>query len=143
MRRLALAALLASTATGAALAQGAPAPAGSEGRWTVSAEVLFAWFKSSPTPVPIITDNYADAPNVNVLLGGGSVDTNPNAGFKITGGYRFDSRLGVELTGFYIPTRTTSRSVSSTGLPGSIDLLLPYFDVTTNLENITEISFWP
>ena len=84
-----------------------------------------------------------DAPGVNVLLGGGSVDTNPNAGFKITGAYRIDSRLGVELTGFYIPTRTTSSSVSSTGQPGSIDLFLPFFDVTINQENVTEISYWP
>ncbi len=143
MRRAALVALLAAMATGAALAQGAPAPTDADSRWSVSAEALFAWFKSSPTPVPIITDSYLDAPGVNVLLGGGSVDTNPNAGFKITGAYRIDSRIGVELTGFYIPTRTTSSSVSSTGQPGSIDLFLPYFDVTSNQENVTEISHWP
>jgi hypothetical protein len=143
MRRVAVAAILASTTTGTALAQGAPAPMGGERRWTVSAEALFAWFKSSPTPVPIITDSYADAPGVNVFLGGGSVDTNPNAGFKVTGAYRIDSRLGLELSGFYIPTRSTSSSVSSTGQPGSIDLLLPFFDVTINQENVTEISFWP
>jgi opacity protein-like surface antigen len=141
MRRAALVALLASAPTVTALAQGAPTVGDS--RWTVSAEALLAWFKSSPTPVPLITDNYLDQPGVNVLLGGGSVDTNPNAGFKITGVYRIDSRLGVELTGFYIPTRTTSSSVSSTGQPGSIDLLLPFFDVTVNRENGTEISYWP
>ena len=143
MRRAALVTLLASTATGAALAQGAPAPAGGDSRWSVSAEALFSWFKSSPTPVPIITDNYLDVPGANVLLGGGSVDTNPNAGVKITGAYRIDSRLGVELTGFYLPTRTRSSSVSSTGQPGSIDLLLPFFDVTSKQENVTEISYWP
>jgi hypothetical protein len=143
MRRAALVALVASTWTGATLAQGAPAPTDGPSQWSISAEVLFAWFKSSPTPVPIITDNYADAPNVNVLLGGRSVDTNPNAGFKLTGAYRFDSRVGVELTGFYIPARSTSGSVSSTGQPGSIDLYLPFFDVTRNQENITEISYWP
>jgi hypothetical protein len=76
-------------------------------------------------------------PGVNVLLGGGSVDTNPNAGFRITGAYRTDSRIGVELTGFYIPTRTTSRGVSSTGQPGSVDLFLPFFDVTSKQENVT------
>jgi hypothetical protein len=141
--RRAVVALLASTATGAALAQGAPAPMASESRWSLSAEALFAWFKKSPTPVPIITDNYLDAPGVDVLLGGGAMDTNPNAGFRITGAYRIDSRMGVELTGFYIPTRTTSSSVSSSGQPGSIDLVLPFFDVTTNQENFTEISFWP
>ena len=143
MRRAALTALLASTWTGAALAQQAPTAMESVSRWSVSAEALFAWFKSSPTPVPIITDNYADAPDVNVFLGGGSVDTNPNAGFKLTGSYRFDNRVGVELTGFYIPTRSTSSSVSSNGQPGSIDLYLPFFDVTRGQENITEISYWP
>ena len=143
MRRAALVTLLASTATGAALAQGAPAPTGDDSRWSVSVEALFAWFKKSPTPVPIITDNYLDAPGVNVLLGGGSVDTNPNAGFKITGAYSIDSRMGVELTGFYIPTRTTSSSVSSTGQPGSVDLYLPFFDVTSKQENVSEISHWP
>jgi hypothetical protein len=143
MRRAALVALLTSTVSGGALAQGAPAPMESASRWWVSAEALLAWFKSSPTPVPIITDNYLDEPGVNVLLGGGSLDTNPNAGFKISGGYRIDSRLGVELTGFYIPTRSTTSSVSSTGQPGSIDLLLPFFDVTTHQENVTEISYWP
>jgi Putative beta barrel porin-7 (BBP7) len=143
MRRAAWVGLLASTVTGAALAQGAPAPPGDDDRWSVSAQALFAWFKNSPTPVPIITDNYLDGAGVNVLLGGGSVDTNPNPGFKITGTYSIDSRIGVELTGFYIPTRTTSNSVNSTGQPGSVDLYLPFFDVTSHQENVTEISHWP
>ena len=142
MRRAALG-LLGSICAGAAMAQGSPGTMAVDNRWSVSAEALFAWFKSSPTPVPIITDSYADAPGVNVLLGGGTVDTNPNAGFKLTGAYRVDSRLGVELSGFYVPTRSTTSSVSSTGQPGSIDLLLPVFDVTINQENVTEISFWP
>jgi hypothetical protein len=33
--------------------------------------------------------------------------------------------------------------VSSNGQPGSIDLYLPFFDVTRGQENITEISYWP
>lgn len=143
MGRAALMALLASAMAGAALAQGTPAPIRDDSRWAVRAETLFGWFKKSPTPVPIITESYVDAPGVNVLLGGGSLDTNPNAGFKITGAYRMDSGLRIELSGFYIPTRTTSSSVSSTGLPGSNDLYLPFYDVTTNRENFTEISFWP
>jgi opacity protein-like surface antigen len=143
MRRAVLVALIASTWTGAVLAQEAAAPMESVSRWSVSAEALFAWFKSSPTPVPIITDNYVDAPGVNVLLGGGTVHTNGNAGFKLTGDYRVDSRFGVELSGFYIPNRSTSNSVSSTGQPGSIDLYLPYFDVIRGAENVTEISYWP
>jgi hypothetical protein len=93
--------------------------------------------------VPIITDSYADDPGVAVLLGGGEVDTNPNTGFKLTGTYRVDRLWGIELIGFYIPTRSTTSSVSSTGQPGSIDLYLPFFDVTRGAENITEISYWP
>ena len=143
MQRAAVVALLASTVSGVAVAQGASATTNSDSRWSVSAEALFAWFKSSPTPVPIITDSYADAEGVNVFLGGGSVDTNPNAGLKLTGAYRVDSRLAVELSGFYIPSRSTSSSVSSTGQPGSIDLMLPFYDVTIDQENVTEISFWP
>jgi hypothetical protein len=143
MRRIALVALLTSTACGAALAQGALAPMDGDSRWSLSAEAMLAWFKSSPTPVPIITDSYLDAPGVNVLLGGGSVDTNPNAGLRIAGAYRVDSRLGVELNGFYIPTRRTSSSVSSTGQPGSIDLYLPFYDVSIDQEDVTEISYWP
>ncbi|HKT79736.1 MAG TPA: BBP7 family outer membrane beta-barrel protein [Vicinamibacterales bacterium] len=143
MRRAAFMALIASTATGGALAQSATAPTTSDSRWSVSAEAIFAWLKKSPTPVPIITDSYADAPGVKVFLGGGSVDTNPNAGLKLTGTYRIADRLGVELSGFYIPTRRTTGSVSSTGEQGSIDLMLPFHDVTINQENVTEISFWP
>lgn len=143
MRRTVLMALLASAVSGEALAQAAPAPMTDSSRWSVSAEALFGWFKKSPTPVPIITDSYVDAPGVNVLLGGGSVDTNPNAGFKVTGTYRVDSRRRVELSGFYMPSRSTSSSVSSSGQPGSIDLYLPFFDVTSNRENFTEISYWP
>ena len=60
VRASAVAALAAATASGAALAQGAPAPGGGDGRWSVSAEALVVWFKGSPTPVPVITDNYLD-----------------------------------------------------------------------------------
>ena len=126
-----------------ALAQTAPMPAESDGRWSLSAEALFASLKASPTPVPIVTDNYLDVPGVNVLLGGGTVDTNVNAGLRVTGTYRIDNRMGLEVGGFYLPSRTTSASVSSTGQPGSVDLLLPFYDVTIHQENVTELSFWP
>jgi len=132
-------AVVAATSAGSAMAQGAVA----DSRWTVSAEMLLAWFKDSPTPVPIITDYYLDAPGVNVLLGGGSVNTNPNAGFRMTGAYRVDSRWGIELGGFYIPSRSTTSGVSSSGQPGSVDLLLPYIDASTGREDVSYISDAP
>lgn len=131
--------LAATTWTGAAAAQ-ATTP---EPRWTVSAEMLLAWFKNSPTPTPIITDYFLGTPDVNVLLGGGSVNTNPNAGFRMTGAYRIDNRWGVELTGFYIPSRSTTNGVSSSGQPGSIDILLPYIDASTGREDVSFISDAP
>lgn len=143
MQRVAVVAVLASMASGAALAQAPSTAWDGASRWSFSAEALAGWFSKSPTPVPIITDSYLDAPGVNVLLGGGTMDTNPNAGFKITGTYRVDNRMSLEASGFYLPSRSTSNSVSSTGLPGSIDLYLPFYDVVLGQENVTEISYWP
>lgn len=88
MVRSALVIIVASAAASAAFAQGTPSPAAvpfADGRLTLSAEALLFWFKGSPTPVAIVTDDYANSPDVNVLLGGGTVDTNPSPGFKVTG----------------------------------------------------------
>jgi hypothetical protein len=141
--RSALAATLASgllLAGGAASAQtGAPATA-SSGPFSASAEALIWWFKSSPTPVPIITDGVLDAPGTRVLLGVGSLDTDPNPGFRLTAGYALDERRGLEGSFLYLPSRSTSDSVASSGQPGSTDLQLPFFDVTRNRERTTEIS---
>ena len=144
MRRAALVAMLASTWTVRRWRRERPRRWQATSRWSVSAEALFSWFKSSPTPVPIITDSYADAPGVNVLLGGGSVDTNPNAGFRLTGAYRVDSRLGVELTGFYIPIaqHVEQRELHRpAGLDRPVPAVLRRHDTTS--ENVTEISYWP
>jgi Putative beta barrel porin-7 (BBP7) len=126
-----------------ASAQTGNADPAAAGPFTVEAEVLVWWYKSSPTPVPIITDGVYGGPNTKVLLGGGEQDTNPNTGFRLAGSYAIDSRWGIDGNFFYIPTRSTSRSVASSGTAESIDLLLPYFDVTRNRENVTEVSFSP
>ncbi len=123
----------------AATAQGTRA----DDRWALSAEMLMAWFSNSPTPTPIITDYYLDDPGTHTLLGGGAVNTNPNSGFRMTGTYRIDSRWGVELSGFYVPSRSATQGVSSSGAPGSVDLLLPYIDATTGREDVSYISDAP
>ncbi len=128
--------------TSAAFAQAPLAPvAGSRG--SVSVEALYLWQKASPTPVPVIADDILGPNTTEVLLGGGSMNTNPSAGFRLTGAYAIDARWGIEATGFYVPSRSTSQGVSSSGKVGSIDLLLPYFDVNDNAESFTEISFSP
>lgn len=144
VRRLATAALFISVAAGFAHAQGTPATAAfADGRGSVSVEALFSWFKSSPTPVPIISNDYIDEPGTSILLGGGSLDTNPNPGFRVAASYRLDGAWGLEAIGFYLSSRTTSRGVSSTGNAGSTNLMLPFYDVGRNSENITEISYAP
>jgi hypothetical protein len=116
---------------------------GAAGPFTVDAELLVWWFKSSPTPLPIITDGLYGQPTTSILLGGGHQDTNPNPGFRLSASYAIDRQWGVDGNFFYIPERSTSNSVASSGSTGSTDLLLPFFDVTRNRENVTEISFSP
>jgi hypothetical protein len=78
-----------------------------------------------------------------VLLGGGDRNTNPNRGFRVTAGCDSGGPWGVEASALYIPARSTSRSVASSGESGSTDLLLPYIDVFTGRESATELSFQP
>ncbi|MGH7334416.1 MAG: BBP7 family outer membrane beta-barrel protein [Candidatus Rokuibacteriota bacterium] len=128
---------------GTSEAQTGAAASARPGPFSVSAETIIWWFKSSPTPVPIVTDDVLGQPGTKVLLGGDDLDTNPNPGFRLTAGYALNERWGLEGNFLYIPSRSTSNSVSSSGQLGSTDLLLPFFDVTQNQENITELSFSP
>ena len=118
--------------------------AGSDvGRFTVGAEALLWWFKSSPTPVPAVTDGVLDQPGTRVFLGGDSLDTGANPGFRVTAGYGLTERWGIEGSFFYVPPRSTSRSVASSGQPGSTDLILPFFDAVNGFESGTNISQAP
>ena len=128
--------------SGAACAQSSmPEP---NGPFTVGAEALIWWYKSSPTPVPVIVaEGLVGRPETTTLLGGGNVDTNPNAGFRLFADYAVNAQWGLAGDFFYLPQRSTSSSVSSSGADGSTDLLLPFYDVTRNRENVTEISFAP
>ena len=129
-----------SLVAGSAFAQGANPTAG---KVTFGAEAMLWWFQGSPTPVPIITDDVYGRSTTNVLLGGGTVDTNPNPGFRVTLGYAATPTWGLDANFFYVGNRSTSSSVSSTGKPGSTDLLVPYFNVVRNREDITEVSYAP
>ena len=130
MRRAAIAAILSLLAvTGAAAAQ-TVSPAPEPGRFSISAEALLLWFKGGNAPPALVSDNTLDQPGARVLLGGENLDTNPNPGFRISAGYRLTDSWGVEGTFFYVPPRTTIRAVASSRLPGSKDLIIPFFDVT-------------
>jgi hypothetical protein len=127
--------------SGVVSAQTASPGAGIAGPFTADVEALIWWYKSSPTPTPIITDGVYGRPNTSVLLGGGDMDTNPNPGVRASLGYALDRRWGLEGDFFYMGDRSTSQSVSSADR--TANLLLPYFDVNLNRESVTEISLKP
>jgi hypothetical protein len=128
---------------GVACAQGAaPAPF-SPGAVSVGAEALAWWFSNSPTPTPIIADDVFGPSDTRILLGGGDVDTGTHGAVRVKASYAPDARFGVEGNFLYVDRRSKSAGVQSSGAAGSTDLLLPFFDVTDNRENVTEISFSP
>jgi hypothetical protein len=110
------------------------------GRWTIGVEALLWWFKDSPAPTPLVSTGPLDAPGSSVVLGGQDLDTNPNPGFRLTTSHAVTDRWGMEGNVFYLPTRSTSRTVSASGQPGAQQLLIPYIDVTIPGESSTALS---
>jgi hypothetical protein len=121
---------------GPAAAQTSP----SSGPFTISAEALLWWLKSSPAPTPLVSDRALDEPGARIFLGGESLDSNPRPGVRVSAGYALSDRWGIEGSVFYLTSSTTSRATSSSGLPGSIDLGVPFFDPTEPGESLTAIS---
>jgi hypothetical protein len=109
------------------------------GSFSVSAEALLWWFKDSPTP-PLVTSGILGEPGTRVLLGGDDIDTDPNPGFRLSAAYAPSPAWGVETSVFYIPTRSTHRTVSSSGQLGSPQLFVPFVDVLLPEESVTELS---
>ena len=138
-----ISAAVASAQTGRSRPSGSAAAPSEAGRFSISAETLLWWFKDSPAPVPLVTDGLVGQPGTKVFLGGDDLDTNPNPGFRLTAGYAFTERWGVEGSFLYIPSSSTSKSVSSSGQLGSTDLIVPFIDANTHAESGTEISFAP
>lgn len=135
---LVLAAVLLVASAGVAWAQaGASSPAAP---FNVGAEALLWWLKDSPAPVPLVTDGIVGQPGTRVFLGGRDLDTDPTPGFRLTAGYALTDRWGLESSFFYLPTRSTVRSVGSNGAPGSQRLVVPFFDVTLPGEDTTGIA---
>jgi hypothetical protein len=128
---------------GVATAQTTASAPVASGPFSFSAEALVWWFKSSPTPGPLVTDGSLSDPDTTVFLGEGDLDTNPNPGFRLTAGYTLNPQWDLEGSFLYIPTRSTGNSVASSGQTGSTDLLLTYFDVVENREALSELSLAP
>ena len=75
-------------------------------------------------------------------MGGDDIDVGHHHGMRFTIGYWLtdDRAWGLEASGFYLPTVTEERSVGSSGLPGSTDLVVPFFDANRNREAFTNVS---
>lgn len=109
------------------------------------AEYLLWWTKPGPVPFPVVTTGVApDAPigaigqpNTRVLLGNGDVDQGLQNGGRFTGGYWFGEEhcWGVEGGYFFLASSSVTQSVSSSGLPGSPILTIPFLDVTLPTAN--------
>lgn len=141
-KRVLLLACAASALTASAVAQAQSAstmPPAAEG-WTIGVEALAVWQKGSPTPTPILTDGTLGGAGTSVLLGGGDINANTAPGFRLTGSYAVNTNWAIDASFFYVDRRSATQGVSSSGLPGSKELRLPYFDVNANREAVTEIS---
>jgi hypothetical protein len=126
--------------TGIASAQTTPSGGAASGPLSLGAEALLWWFKDSPAPTPLVTDGLVGAPGTRVFLGGEDLDANPNAGFRLSAGYALTERWGLESNVFYVPSSSTSRSVSASGQPGTTGLRIPFFDVTLPGESTTGLA---
>lgn len=105
-----------------------------------SAEYLLWWTKDSPAPVPLVTNGRLDQPGTQVFLGGDDIGLGGRNGARFTVGYSLNPDWAVEAVGFFLSTGTESRSVTGSGLPGTQDLLIPFFDPTLPGENATNLS---
>jgi hypothetical protein len=115
-------------------------PPGACPRVWLDASYLLMWFKRSPEPVPLVTtasltDPLPGAlgqPGTRVVLGGSSIEPGVHSGARFTAGYWLDGERcwAVEGGYFFLAQRSVQQAVSTTGLPGSGNFAVPYFDVT-------------
>lgn len=102
------------------------------------AEYLLWWFKDSPVQVPLLTTGpfngtstaVLNQPGTQVILGGAPVDTPAHSGMRFTAGWWVDNNapMGLEASYLRLFTRGQQQTAQTTGLPGSPNLAVPYFD---------------
>lgn len=143
VRRIALAVVAVVLGlTGPAAGQMPIPPVDDGGRFSLRAEYLSWWMKDSPVAAPLVTNGILYTRGVNVLLGGDEIDVGRHNGMRATLRYWFDDdhTWGVEGGGFYLPTISTRAKVTSSGAPGSVHLVVPFFDPVRGTESYTDVS---
>lgn len=115
-----------------------------------TAEYLMWWMKDAPSPTPLVTTGPAvpnltpvlGVPGNRVVLGSGGVglDTFSGGRFTVGGWLNRDATYGAEIVYLFLGDRSVSRSVSSTGAPGSAFLAIPFLNAQTGLESSTRLA---
>ena len=116
---------------------------GKPGSIELGVEGMVWWLRDTPAPVPLVTNLIAGAPATQTYLGGQDLSVGASGGARLLGSYALSDRTSLEGNVFFVRYRSTTRSVSSSGQAGSVNLIVPYLDASTNRENGTEISFAP
>jgi hypothetical protein len=127
---LALAGALLTTAT-LAIAQ---TPTVDGVRLSVGAEYLRWWIKDGPASPPLLSTGVLGDPDFSVVFGGRPSDTGAHQGARFTVGYRLTTDWALEGIGFFLPATSATRTVSSSGAPGSPRLVAPVFQVDQSRE---------
>ena len=106
----------------------------------LSSEYIGWTIKDNPLPIPLITTASFDdpipgaigQPGSHVVLGNKDISMEWQNGFQILSGMWLNEQKNIGLEGSYflLPTTTKDQSLSTTGLPGSINYAVPIFDVT-------------
>jgi hypothetical protein len=114
------------------------AESGSPGsRFWLSGEYLLWWFNDAPVPTPLLTTGpnegqrtgVLNQPGTEVLLGGSSVATPVHSGLRVwAGSWLGQGNVGIEAGYLFIGPTSRQLQVGTTGLPGSANLAVPYFD---------------
>lgn len=123
------------------MVEGGGEEGGTGGRFWLSGEALLWWLKGDHAPALIATGPFsgggilAPGTGATVLFGGRTMEDDPQWGFRITAGYWLDCdrTLGVEVSGFWLPKDTDTKSFTGTGAAGTPVLARPFINANTGL----------
>lgn len=107
-------------------------------RYWIEGDYLLWFIKKNPLPVPLVTSgSYQDPlpgaigePHTHVVLGKRSIDMGWMQGFQVNAGGWIKHNIGIEGSYFLLPTVSKSKSLSTSGNPGSPNYAVPIFDVS-------------
>jgi Putative beta barrel porin-7 (BBP7) len=107
-----------------------------------SAETLIWWNKSSPVPVPLVTDGTTLSAGSPVVLGNQSLPLPTSGGGRFTLGFGFgaDRVWAAEGSYFFLNNGGVSQGVTSDGSPGSAELSFPFYNPNLPGEDSSPIA---